>query len=100
MTAKPRRMIHRRQTGQEHAASFARITRECERTLEHVARWQHAELVAKNAGTASAVEHRHHGVRVDPRIRFQSSKQARQTGASAEATHSHLAQTHGYTFYN
>src|SRR4029450_8354370 len=76
------------------ASCFAGIAGERECALEHIARRQHAELVTKDAGAAAAVKHGHDSVRLYPRVGFQSAEQARQTGASAKATHSHLAQTH------
>src|SRR5881409_3484371 len=56
-----------------------------ERTFQYVAGRQHAERVAQLSGAATAVEHRHHGVRMQPGIVLQSAEQAGQSGAAAEA---------------
>jgi len=40
-------LIERRQARQQHAARLPLVARERERTLEHIARRQHTQLVAK-----------------------------------------------------
>jgi hypothetical protein len=50
---------------------LALVARERQRALQHVAGRQHAELVAQLAGAAAAVEHRDHGVELQPRVVLQ-----------------------------
>jgi len=60
--AETRVLLERRQPRQQHPPRLALVARQRERALQHVARRQHAELVAELARAAAAVEHRHHGV--------------------------------------
>ena len=87
-------LLERRQARQQHAARFALVARERERALQHVARRQHAELVAQLTGAAAAVEHRDDGVELQPGIGLEPAEQARQPGAAAEAADVQLAQLH------
>ena len=87
-------LLERRQPRQQHAARFAFVARQRERALQHVARRQHAQLVAQLPGAAAAVEHRDDGVQVEPGIGLQAAEQTRQSGAAAEAADVQLAQMH------
>ena len=51
-----------RHAREQHAARLPLVAGQRERAPQHVARRQHAQLVAKLPRTPSAVEHRHHGV--------------------------------------
>ena len=75
MPAEPR-VFERRQPRQQHAARFAFVARQRERTAQDVARRQHAQLVAQLAGAAAAVEHRDDGVERQPRVALQTAEQA------------------------
>ena len=86
--------------GEQHAPRFALVARERQRALQHVARRQHAELVAQLARTAAAVEHRHDGVDVQPGIGLEAAEQARQARAAAEAADVQGAQLHVGGQYN
>ena len=61
---------------------------------KHVARRQHAELVAELPRAAPAVEHGHDRVQVQPGIGLQSAEQAGQTGAAPETADVEPAQFH------
>jgi hypothetical protein len=87
-------MLEHRQPRQQHAARLALVARERERALQHVARRQHAQLVAQLSGAAAAVEHRDDGVHLEPGIRLEPAQQARKPGAAADAADVQLAQLH------
>src|SRR5829696_5326176 len=87
-------MLERRQARQQDAASLAFIARQRQRAAQHVARRQHAELVAELTGAAARVEHRHYGVEPQPRITFQTAQQAGQTRAAAETAKVDFAKSH------
>ncbi len=57
-------MFKRGQPGQQHASSFAGVSRQCQCALQDVARRQHTELVTQLARAAAAVEHRDDSVHV------------------------------------
>ena len=88
-------VFERRQPRQQHAARLALVARQRQRALQHVARRQHAELVAQHARAPAAVEHRDDGVDGEPRVGLQSAEQTRQSGAAAEAADVEGAQLHG-----
>ena len=94
-----RRVLERRQPRQQHAPRLGLVARQRQRALQHVARRQHAELVAQHAAAAAAVEHRDHGVEPQPRVALQAAQQAGQTGAAAEAADVELAELHVPAFY-
>jgi len=94
VAAEARVLFERRQPRQEHAARLAFVASQGQRTLQHVARRQHAQLIAQLPRAAAAVEHRDDGIEAKPRVRLQPAKQARQPGASAEASDVQLAQSH------
>ena len=88
------RVLEHRQPRQQHAPRLALVARQRERALQHVARRQHAQLVAQLPGAPAAVEHRDDGVDVQPRVRLQAAEQARQAGAAAEAPDVQRPQLH------
>ena len=71
-----------------------RSSRERKRTLEHVARGQHTQLVAQLARASTAIEHRHDGVDAQPGVLLQSTQQAGQARAAAEAADVQGSQLH------
>ena len=87
-------VLERRQPRQQDAPRLGLVARQRQRALEHVARRQHAELVAEHAAAAAAVEHRDDGVQPQPRVALQAAQQAGQTGAAAEAADVELAELH------
>jgi len=88
-------VLERRQTRQEDAPRFAFVPRQRERAPEHVSGRQHPQLVAQDARTSAAVEHRDHGVQRQPWVGLQPAEQAGQARAAAEATDRERAETHG-----
>ena len=88
-------VLEHRQAREQDLAGLALVARERQRALEHVARRQHAQLVAQLPGRAAAVEHRDDRVQIDPRIVLESAEQTRQPGAAAKAPDLQDAQTHG-----
>ena len=89
-----RRVLERRQARQQDAPRLGFVARQRQRALEHVARRQHAELVAQHAAAAAAVEHRDDGVEPQPRVALEAAQQAGQPGAAAEAADVQLAELH------
>ena len=87
-------MLERRQARQQHPARLAFVARQRQRAAQHVARRQHAELVAELAGAAARIEHRHYGVETQPGVAFQTAEQAGQTGAAAETAKVDFAKSH------
>ena len=87
-------VLEHRQPREQDLPRLALVARERQRALEDVARRQHAELVAQLPGRPAAVEHRDDGVQVDPGNRLETTEQARQPGAAAEATDLEDAQSH------
>ena len=85
MTAQPRVLGHR-QTSEQHVARLALVSRERQRAAQHVAGGQHAKLVAQLTGAPAAVEHGHDGMDEQPGIGFETTEEARQTRAPAEAS--------------
>ena len=83
----PRQLAVARASAGARAGSCAPRARcgERQRALEHVARRQHAELVAQLPRRSAAVEHRDDGVQIDPGIALEPAEQTRQPGAAAEA---------------
>ena len=92
------RVLERRQPRQQDAPRLGFVARQRQRALEHVARRQHAELVAQHAAAAAAVEHRDDGVQPQPRVALQAAEQAGQPGAAAEAADVELAELHARAF--
>ena len=88
-------LLQRGQSRQQHVACFPFVARQRERALQHVARRQHAELIAKLTGTAAAVEHRHDSAQAQPWVALEAAKQTRQTRAATHAPDVHLAKSHG-----
>ena len=95
VTTEAARIVECRQTGQEQAASLGLVSGQGERALQHVARREHAELVAELTRAAAAVEHRDDGIHPQPRILLQAPKQAGQPGSAAEAPDVDFPQPHG-----
>ena len=89
-----------RQARQQHAPRLVLVRRQGQRALEHVARRQHAQLVAQLARTAAAVEHRHDRVDLQPRVALEPAQQARQPGAAAEAADVQLTESHAGGLYS
>ena len=87
-------VLERRQPRQQDAPRLGLVARQRQRALQHVARGQHAELVAEHAAAAAAVEHRDDGVQAQPRVALQAAQQAGQTGAAPEAADVELAELH------
>ena len=77
VAAEPRVLEHR-QPRQQHAPRLALVARQRQRALQHVARRQHAELVAQLPRAPAAVEHRHDGVQRQPGI----ASSARRAGSA------------------
>ena len=69
-------IVECRQTGQEQAASLGLVSGQGERALQHVARREHAELVAELTRAAAAVEHRDDRVHAHPGVLLEAAEQA------------------------
>ena len=93
------RMLERRQPREQHPARFALVARHRQRAAQHVARRQHAELVAQLTRAAAAVEHRDDGVQRQPGIGLESAEQAGQTGAAPETADIEPAQLHSHPLH-
>ena len=94
VTGEPVVVLDRRQSRQQDASRLPLVARERQRALEHVARRQHAELVAQLPGAAAAVEHRDDGVETKPGVGLETTEQARKTRTAAETADVQLAQLH------
>ena len=92
-------VLEHRQPRQQHAPGLALVARQRECALEHVAWRQHAQLVAQLTGAPAAVEHRHDGVDLKPRVGLQPAEQTRQPRAAAEAPDVQSAQLHRRPFH-
>ena len=94
VAAQPR-VLEGRQPRQQHPPRLAFVARQRERAPQDVAWWQHAQLIAQLARAAAAVEHGDHRVQRQPRVAFQATQQAGETGSAAETANLELAQAHG-----
>ena len=92
-------VLEHRQPRQQNRARLALVARQRQRALQHVARRQHAQLVAQLPRRPAAVEHGDDGVEIDPGIVLEAAEQARQAGAAAEAADLQDTQTHA-TIYS
>src|SRR5690606_17337471 len=88
------RMLERRQPGQKDPARLALVTRERQGTAEDVARRQHAEFVPQLPGAAPRIEHRDHGVDVQPAVALEAPDERGKPRAPAEASHVDTSQLH------
>ena len=85
--------VGRRDSSSRRASRSLRAKRQG--ALQHVARRQHAQLVAQLPRTAPAVEHGDDGVQVKPGILLQAAEHARKPRAPAEAADLHHPEVHG-----
>ena len=72
-------VLQRRQPAEQDAPRLALVARQRERAAQHVARRQHAKLIAELAGAAARIEHGHDRVDVQPRVALQAAEQRRQS---------------------
>ena len=87
-------MFQRRQARQQHPPCFPFVPRERQRDFQDVPGRQHAQLIAKLAGAAAAVEHRDDRVQREPGIGFEPAEQAGEAGAAAHAADVQLLKLH------